>query len=144
MPKKLPKNTVLDSLILQGMARGPFAILWANEQEEKGRSFSGVDIYSAAPNTPRWAHTWAKKLGKVISELNGSTLSELYSAAQDVGYHNKAESFGYHLGMQATGEGVDWTDDVAGGADLKILVPSYEFWGPGCEKSEPDTRFVSR
>lgn len=146
MPKKTAKNTVLDSLILQGMARGPFASWWATNMEDQGRSFSGQDIMEVAPNTPRWAHAWAKKLGKSIASLNGATLSELYASAQDVGYRNNAETFGTHLGMEAIGSGIAWTDDAYsyGGTALVISVPSYEMWGPGCEKSEPDTRFVRR
>jgi len=137
-------DTVMDSTILQGMARGPYASWWSTNMEDQGRSFSGQDIMEAAPNTPRWAHAWAKKLGKSISSLNRATLSNLYASAQDVGYYGTAETFGVHLGMETVGSGIAWTDDLKGATSLKILVPSYEMWGPGCEKSEPDTRFVRR
>jgi hypothetical protein len=127
--------------ILEGMARGPWSCYWADQQEEAGESLSGQDVYAAAPSTPRWAERWAKKLASSIVSLNGSSLDDLYERAVRDGYSRDPEGFGLHLGMMATGSGLHWTDDVRN-ASFEIKVPSYEFWGPGCERSEPDARFV--
>ena len=137
-----PTGAHHDPEILLGMARGVWADYWANEQEEAGESFSGQDIYEAAPDAPEWAEKWARKLASSILRLNGDSLDSLYKKARDVGFPKDRETFGFYLGMQAVGHGVAWDDDVPAGHDLKILVPSYEFY-EGAERSEPDTRFVS-
>ena len=125
-----------DSEVLLGMAKGPWASHWANEQEEDGVSFSGVDIYDEAPNPPRWVMTWARSLAAVIEKLNGSTLDELYAAACRAGFAKNPETFGYYLGMQAVGHGVHWTDD--GADNIGIKVPSIELY----EGASVDLRFV--
>jgi len=143
MPRSRAKKTRRvehDPEISEGMARGPFANWWATENGED-RNLSGQDNYDAAPETPSWARRWAKKLAGSIVALNGASLSDLYEAAVQVGYPRDREAFGVHLGMEAIGSGLRWDDDVSG-RDLTIKVPDYELWGPGCERSEPDTRFV--
>ena len=131
--------------IILGMARGVWAIHWADELEEAGesRSLSGQDIYEIAPETPAWAEKWAKKLAGSICHLNGDrSLDMLFREVKQAGFPRDQESFGYYLGMQAVGSGVHWTDDVPfGNSKPKILVPSYEFY-EGAERSEPDLRFV--
>jgi hypothetical protein len=140
---KRPSGAHHDPEILFGMARGVWADLWATEAEEAGESFSGVDIYDAAPDAPDWAEAWAKKLAAAICHLNGDQkLDALFRAAKEAGFPRDREAFGYYLGMQAVGHGVHWTDDVPfTNSKPKILVPSYEFY-EGAERSEPDLRFV--
>lgn len=130
-----------DSEVLQGMSRGVWASHWSNEQEEKGRSFSGRNIYEIAPKTPAWAVKWAKKLAGTIHDLNGLTIDELFEMAQASGFDKDREAFGFYLGMQAVGSGIHWTDDIPHLDTPKILVPDYQFY-PGAEKSDPDIRFV--
>jgi hypothetical protein len=132
-----------DPEITLGMARGVWASHWANEQEEAGESFSGQDIYEAAPDAPTWAEKWAKKLASSICHLNGDRpLDLLFREAQQAGFPRDRETFGFYLGMQAVGHGVHWTDDVPFKNERpEILVPSYEFY-EGAERSEPDTRLV--
>jgi len=134
-----------DPEILLGMARGVWADHWATEQEENGESFSGQDIYEAAPNAPAWAEKWARKLASSISHLNGDVpLDMLFRSAQQAGFAKDREAFGFYLGMEAVGHGIHWTDDVPSSDDVpKILVPNYEFY-EGAERSEPDLRFVRR
>lgn len=139
----MPKKTAHDPDILRGMARGPWAVHWANEAEEAGESFSGVDLYEIAPKTPRWAEKWARRLADSIAGLNQASLSELYQHAVSVGYSRDKESFGYHLGMQSTGEGVSWSDDSSAGHHGDILLPYYVFY-EGAETHDPDIRFARR
>jgi len=132
-----------DPEILLGMARGVWADHWAQEKEEAGVSFSGRDIYEAAPEAPSWAEKWAKRLANSISALNGNvSLNRLYLAAKEAGFPKDRETFGFYLGMEAVGHGVNWTDDISG-EHPEILVPDYEFY-EGAEKHDPDTRFVRR
>jgi hypothetical protein len=125
------------------MSRGVWALYWAQEQEEAGKSFSGTNIYEIAPDAPGWAEKWAEKLAGSICHLNGNlTLDHLYLTALEAGFPRDREAFGYNLGMQAIGSEVHWTDDISVGPDTpKILVPSYEFY-EGAERSEPDVRFA--
>jgi len=125
-----------DTEILLGMARGPWADRWANEQEEAGESFSGQDIYELAPEAPRWAEAWAVRIADAIVKLNGASLDELYHVAQREGFSKDREAFGFYLGMQSCGHGVAWDDDFA--TDVKIKLPSAEFY----EGAQPDLRFV--
>ena len=123
------KSSSEDAEILTGMARGPWVMHWAREQEEAGESLSGVDVYEAAPSTPRSAVKWAAELGRGILAANHATsLEQLYQAAVAAGFAKDRETFGYYLGAQATGEGVSWDDDVSG-SDLKIQLPHSEYYG---------------
>lgn len=131
---KFPHNTE----ILDGMVKGCWASHWATEQEDKGRSFSGQNILDVAPKPPGWARTWGKKLADAIVQVNHVGLEDLYRKAVEIsGYPHDAETFGYHLGMEATGTGSKWTDD-ARGPEVEILVPDMEFY----QGANPDFRFT--
>ncbi len=106
------KSDPIEKEILEGIPRGVWSNLWATEQEEKGRSFSGQDITQAAPKTPTWAKTWAKDLSAKIVSDNSKTLAELFQYVKENGYPYDAVQFGLHLGMQAVGHGVSWSDDT--------------------------------
>ena len=132
-----------DRNILRGMARGPWADTWAQEQEEQGESFSGMNIYDLAPEAPQWAEEWAERLADAIVEVNDTPLDHLFAGARAVGFAKDEETFGFYLGMQAVGHGIRWDDDVSSGrrpTDLKIGVPSVEFY----EGAKPNLRFISR
>ena len=116
-----------DPEIKLGMARGPWADYWAQEQEERGRSFSGVDIYEAAPDAPEWAEVWAQRLAEEVVRLNGASLDALYREAVTEGFAKNRETFGFYLGMQSIGHGVSWNDDISG-ANLEIMLPRLEFY----------------
>jgi hypothetical protein len=115
--------------IVYGMARGPWADMWATEQEERGASFGGgTDLYEIAPDAPQWVVDWASKLATQIEILNDATLETLYDKVCALGYGNDAEHFGYHLGMQSVGHGVSWSDDVKWprSKELRIALPHAE------------------
>lgn len=136
----MPRKTEHDRDILHGMSRGPWAVHWANREEERGKSFSGMDIYEAAPKAPRWAQKWARDLADKVVEANGGTsLADLYQAAASDGFAKDDETFGFYLGMQATGAGVRWDDDISPNTTVTIRVPSAEFY----QGARPDMRFVS-
>jgi len=124
--------------ILTEMARGPWASLWGDEQEAAGESLSGVDLYQAAPPTPRWAIRWAEDLAHkiVLANLNRARLSDkpglegLYEEARRAGFAKDRETFGFYLGMQSIGHGVNWTDDLRGRPDVEIVLPYDEFYRP--------------
>lgn len=104
--------TAEDKEILAGIPTGVWADYWATQQEERGRSFSGQDIMDVAPKVPKWAKDWATNLAAGIVSVNGKTLEQLYQMVKEAGYPHDREHFGYHLGMQAAGHGVSWSDDV--------------------------------
>ena len=137
-----------DSAILKGIPRGVWADLWATEQEEKGRSFGGQELTSIAPPTPAWAKKWAKGVADEIVRLNAdllkkisqenffrlgvkpgkSSLDSLYELVKRFGYPYDREHFGYHLGMQAAGHGVSWSDDTRRLRHETIKLPYREFY----------------
>jgi hypothetical protein len=128
--KKTTSPDIHDPEILRGMVRGPWADLWACEQEEQGASFSGKDIYEVAPEPPRWAKQWGANLATKILLVNIDRPSRvsskpgllgLYEDAVSDGFAKNKETFGYYLGMQACGHGVSWTDDHS--SSMKITIP---------------------
>jgi hypothetical protein len=120
-----------DSEILDGISRGVWADHWAMEKEEKGASFSGVDIMDAAPRTPAWAKKWGKKIADEIVEGNGGrSLEQLYELVAANGYPHDRSHFGYHLGMQAAEHGVSWSDDTKLPHDA-IKIPRHQFYRAG-------------
>lgn len=119
--------------ILAGIPSGVWADAWATRQEERGRSFSGQDIMAAAPKPPPRARAWGKKIAGEIVRLNSErhgkpvSLEDLYQAAVGAGYPHDREHFGYHLGMQAVGHGVSFSDDCSLRHDA-IAIPDDEFY----------------
>lgn len=122
--------------ILMGMGRAAHVTHWANEEEEKGRTYPGQDLMDVAPRRTTMASSkWAVKVGHEIERLNGKSLPELYEIAERANAEGGGgqttqdpKTFGHYLGMQAMGHGVAWDDDIAGGHDL-IKVPYSEFYG---------------
>lgn len=119
--------------ILAGIPRGPWVDQWATEQEEAGESFSGMNLDELAPATPAWAKKWGREVADKIVKANKVvrgrpvTLDFLYQMVKEAGYPHDREHFGYHLGMQAAGHGVSWSDDCKLPHDA-IEVPHYEFY----------------
>lgn len=121
------KKVKHDAEILAGIPSGVWASMWADEQEEKGRSFSGQNIMDHSPPVPAWAKKWAKKIADEIVSMNGLSLEALYEMVKAAKYPYDKEHFGYHLGMQSAGHGVSWSDDC----DLHhnaIKTPYHEFY----------------
>jgi hypothetical protein len=138
-PSRVEKRVVAagEAEILSGMARGPWASHWAQEEEERGESHGGEDIYETAPPAPKWVKKWAAALGKSISSLNHDVgLEDLYQAARADGFTKDRETFGFYLGMQSVGHGVSWDDDHS--SSITIKVPSMELY----EAARPDLRFM--
>lgn len=118
-----------DATILVGLIRAPWSDWWAREQEERGRSFSGQDVYDAAPGRfPRAAQLWGVRVANEIERMNGTTLAQLFAEAVQSGYPNDAEHFGADLGLQASGHGVSYMDDMPAGAPDFIKLPYREFY----------------
>ena len=118
--------------IRAGIARAAFVDRWANDQEEKGRSFSGQDLMDVAPKkTSAAANRWAKTVAQRLIADNGvKDLTALYlHAVHKYGYPHDGARFGHDLGMQALGHGVGWDDDVRGAPHDAIKVPRSEFYG---------------
>lgn len=134
--RKLWDKGAYDDDILKGMARVVFADQWAVRQEEKGRSFSGQDIYDVAPKTPPAAKKWAKLQAAQILRVRPKlpSLTKLFELAQKAGYKRDAESFGAGLGLQIVGHGVSVTDNMPAeqarifGAFLEKALPRSEFY----------------
>jgi hypothetical protein len=114
--------------ILFGIAKGPWALEWANREEEKGRSFSGQDIYKLAPDPPSEAVAWAEDIAAQLMRLNRATrLFVLYALASREGFDKSPETFGMYLGCQAAGHGISWCDDLQPGTEKLIDIPHREF-----------------
>jgi len=114
--------------ILHGMSKGPWADAWAREEEERGRSFSGQNIYDICPEPPKAAKSWARKAAdKIVTANGGLALEALFHAAQEAGFNKSREDFGFYLGCQACGMGIQWDDDLSS-AGPKIEVPYDEFF----------------
>jgi hypothetical protein len=135
MPRKTHKLTKLAIATLQyqnpilfGMAKGPWAIWWADREEEKGRSFSGLDIYEESPFPPAAAVKWAEDVASEYIKLNNvRALEDLAQIATRAGFTKDEESFGMYLGCQATGAGISWSDDCPAGSHDLIKAPYREF-----------------
>lgn len=116
--------------ILKGIPSGVWADQWATKQEERGRSFSGQDLISVAPKPPKRARDWARKVADKIIAANpwAKTLEDLYRHVHQNGYPHDRDHFGYHLGMQAVGHGVSWSDDTPKLSHSAIKIPLDEFY----------------
>jgi hypothetical protein len=129
-----PKIDQENAEFINGIARGPWANMWGDLQEEKCRSLSGVNLYDAAPATPRWAKEWAKNLAAKIVLLNvdrprrstAPYLEGLYQEAKLEGFKGSREAFGFYLGCQSVGMGIAWDDNIS--TSFKIELPYEEFY----------------
>lgn len=119
----------VEGQILYGLIRGPWSDYWAREQEERGRSFSGEDIYYVAPERmPLDAYRWGFEVADQITKLNGCSLKKLWELAVVRGYPNSAEHFGVDLGLQSVGHGVGYLDDMPASTRSFIRLPRREFY----------------
>jgi hypothetical protein len=127
-----PSRRRHDPEILHGLTRALWSDYWAQQQEERGRSFSGQDIYDVAPRAPRWAQQQGRAIADGIVEANGGrSLAELYEVARSYGFSRGGkEGFGSDLGLQSVGHGVSWTDNIPydPGAASAIRIPHAEFY----------------
>jgi hypothetical protein len=120
-----------DKKILGAMAKAAWVDHWANREEEKGRSFSGQDLWEVAPSRiPSQAKKWAKEVAmRLLLDEKQANLTALYlHAVSTFSYTGDPEKFGYHLGMQAMGHGVSWQDDAKGAHSSDIHPPYMEFY----------------
>jgi len=124
----MPKQPSHDREILLGLGKGNWALYWADQEEEKGRSFSGQDLYEICPNQPPWAKKWSRNIADQIVRLNKTSLADLYKKACEAGFDGSKESFGSDLGLQVAGHGIAWDDNISGVTDLKIELPYAEFY----------------
>lgn len=121
--------------IIEAMARTAFVDHWANEQEEKGRSFSQQRIEDEAPkNTPSRAREWAIGAATKIGCANNVHWTDdpywimqfMYNQAVEAGGRADPEKFGHYVAMQAQGQGVRWTDN---NSEFGPEVPLFQFNG---------------
>jgi hypothetical protein len=122
-----------DPEIIEGMARGNWADYWARKREEKGESFSQMDIYELAPKTSPLALAWARRAAGDVVQMNaGRSLDALYEQATALGYPHDKERFGIDLGLQIAGHGVSYTDRLPSSswrqAREAIKLPHREFY----------------
>lgn len=117
----------IEADVAAGIPSGVWADAWASQEEENGASFSGCDLMDVAPKPSNEAVRWGVGIAADIVKANGKTLAALYAMARDAGYPYDASHFGYHLGMQAVGHGVSFSDDCKLPHD-SIKVPHSEFY----------------
>jgi hypothetical protein len=132
----------IEEAVLEGMAKGPWSVYWAEEEESNGKSFFGIDVYKEAPTPPAWANRWAKKVSEEIVKLNkrkiGMVLKGIKTSIGDIAnsifyaYPEKKqpdyEQIGMWLGCQAAGMGINWTDNLPYKAPFSLKVPQREFY----------------
>lgn len=114
--------------IAEEIARAFFVTAWADAQEERGTSFSGVNLYDVAPETPEYVIRDAMDLVRSMERLNGMRMRDMYYRALDraelIDAPDVRDNFGYMTAMQAMGSGVRWTDDYR---DHGLKVPYKDF-----------------
>lgn len=99
----------VDPSILDMMARTLFVSEWASLMEERGESFSGMELMDVAPDTPPEFEEIAQRLYRDIEQQNNVNLEEFIPPGEDEDFDR--EDFGYCLAMEALGQGVSWSDD---------------------------------
>ncbi len=116
-----------DREIYEAMARAMFVSDWADRQEEKGKTYPGMDLMDVAPPTSRDALLAARALAAaVIRDNNVKSLTDLYARALNAGGKGDARKFGHYLAMQAMGHGVSWYDD--GNPRFGMKLPHFEYY----------------
>lgn len=115
--------------IVEAMARTLHVDNWARREEERGRTYPGMDLMDVAPKTPRAAEHAARQLATRIEELNGQTLERLYRRAVTArGIHREEPTqrlFGHYLAMESLGHGVSWFDDHP---TFKLKLPNATYY----------------
>ena len=120
-------NGDYDREIYEAMARAMFVSDWADRQEEKGKTYPGMDLMDVAPPTSRDALLAARALAAaVIKDNNVKSLTDLYARALNAGGEGDARKFGHYLAMQAMGHGVSWYDD--GNPEFGLKLPHFEYY----------------
>jgi hypothetical protein len=109
----------MKDILVESMARTLFVCEWADRQEEKGKSYSGQDLFDVAPkNTPKQYLYEAWRLVGKYEALNALGIRSLLARAarednlsEDGGISvDYEEEFGHYLTMMALGHGVSWFD----------------------------------
>lgn len=123
--------------MIAGIAHAFFVCAWADEEEQKGRSYPGMELTEVAPDTPLEAVIEAAIFLGHFEEVNGaSAILSLYHAARAEGVsddewvdgswaEDHAIEFGWYLGMQGLGHGVSWSDDHA---EFEMKIPHFEYY----------------
>jgi hypothetical protein len=111
---------------VKGAARAYWVTSWASEMEERGKSFSGMDLEDVAPETPLDAYVAAGVLTGLLTALNRTSVYTLADrAAKADGTDGvAAHEFGWYLAMMSMGEGVGWFDNHE---TFKLEVPMMEY-----------------
>lgn len=127
----MSQETEIRKTVIAGIARAAFVTEWANRQEERGRTFSGKDLYQVAPRTDKHARDWAEGVVERIESLNRKSIVELlYAAAIADGRAGSVPedyvfSFGSDIGHQVMGAGVSWFDDHE---QFPLRLPYEEYY----------------
>lgn len=125
--------------IIEGIARAMHVSAWADQEEEKGRTYPGEELMDVAPKTPRKAKDQAWRLVGMFEALNDLNMPAIFIRAcvadklttyeaeswEDM-YIEHGETFGHYLAMRALGTGVGWEDNHA---ESGIVYPHFEYWG---------------
>ena len=126
----------MDKVVIEkGIAKTMFVTAWADEMEERGRSFpAGSDVMHLAPRTPSVAILEAYRFMGALEQANKMSLPVLVNQAakadgvelEEMPVSDKQEyleSFGHYMFMEALGHGVSWFDDHK---KFDIEIPNYE------------------
>jgi hypothetical protein len=117
------KKQATNVSVVQGFADALFKSAWASYEEEKGTSFSGVEILDVAPDTPSEVIDFAEKEIAEIEEANSMNFNLFIPPGEQDGSYSDWD-LGWYIGMEYLGHGVGWSDDHE---DLGLEIPSGEF-----------------
>jgi len=124
MPRHNPAEDDYEEEIIEGMARALWVSDWAQREEEKGVSFSGMELMDIAPPTPQGAEDAARLLAGGIIQANKASLTRLLAKASKAdGDYADPEDFGHYLAMMALDTGVSWFDRHE---EFPLKVPPFE------------------
>lgn len=111
MPHILNETPVITE-ILEGFARALFVHAWANDCEERGdtEGWGGADLCELAPPTSTEAIEAARSALQTIAANNSTAIEVAWCLVRLAEEDATAENFGWYLGMEWLGSGVQWDD----------------------------------
>lgn len=124
-------NTFIEEFS-DGAARAAFVSSWGDHEEERGKTYSGLDLMDVAPSTPLSAYVWAGQLIGALEAANHESIFVLGSRAAKADGEDwdsfDGQDLGHYLAMEALGHGVSWFDDHK---KFKLKFPHMEYsWYP--------------
>jgi hypothetical protein len=106
-----------------------YVYAWANTEEMWGRTYSGMELFDVAPETPDHAKEQAWRAILEMEQLNSMDLMEMYhhalkKAGLKEGEVDLEDEFGHAIALEMLGTGSGWSDNYP---DHGLKVPDVEW-----------------